>query len=333
MVRYFQNLFTAQTGDTHFVTDCLDTKVNDSQNSRMLRKFSNEELRHALFDMKPDKSPGPDGLPPGFFQHYWDIIGEDVIDFCERFRVSRCLPVGSNSTQIVLIPKVNNPTTMNEFRPIALCNVLYKILAKALANRIKPLLNDLISENQCAFVPGRMITDKLLLAYESQHFLNRKCQGKVGSLGMKLDMSKAYNRVNWNLVDDVLLKLDFDPVFVPMISACIRSVEFSIVQDGQNIGPIIPQRGLRQGDPLSPYLFILIMEGLSALINNEAKAGRIQGIVVARRTPEITHLFFADDYFLFCRANSVEVGVIKEILAEFSIASGEVINFRKSSIF
>lgn len=160
----------------------------------MLRRFSNEELRFALFDMKPDKSPGPDGLPPGFFQHYWDIVGEDVVDFCESFRVSKSLPVGSNSTQIVLIPKVTNPTTMNELRPIALCNVLYKILAKALANRIKPLLNDLISENQCAFVPGRMITDNLLLAYESQHFLNRKSQGKMGSLGMKLDMSKAYDR-------------------------------------------------------------------------------------------------------------------------------------------
>lgn len=333
MIRYFQNLFTAQSGESHLVTNCLEKKVNQSQNDRLLRRFSNEELKIALYDMKPDKSPGPDGLTPGFFQHFWDIVGDDVVSFCESFRLSNTLPAGSNSTHLVLIPKISKPSTMGDLRPIALCNVLYKILAKAIANRIKPFLNDLISDAQCAFVPGRLITDNLLLAHETQHFLNRKTQGKVGFVGMKLDMSKAYDRVSWKLVEDVLLKLGFDANFVALISACISSVEFCIIQEGQQLGPIIPQRGLRQGDPLSPYLFILIMEGLSALIRKETSTGRMHGISVARGAPELTHLFFADDCFLFCRANSLEVRNMKETLAEFSAASGQAINFNKSSTF
>lgn len=333
MSRYFQNLFLGQIGESHTIIECLCSRITQEQNSSLLRKFTNEELKIALFDMKPDKSPGPDGLPPGFFQHYWDVVGDDVVSFCESFRESKTLPASSNSTQIVLIPKITKPSSMSDLRPIALCNVMYKILAKALSNRIKPLLSDIISEAQCAFVPGRLITDNLLLAYETQHYLKRKTQGKVGYVGLKLDMSKAYDRVNWLLVKEILLKLGFDPAFVDMIYACISSVDFFIIQDGLSIGPIIPQRGLRQGDPLSPYLFILIMEGMSALIRKARASGRIQGISVARGAPEITHLLFADDCFLFCRANLEEVEIMKEILAEFSTASGQFINFTKSSIF
>ncbi|XP_031099793.1 uncharacterized protein LOC116003991 [Ipomoea triloba] len=190
---------------------------------------------------------------------------------------------------------------MSDLRPIALCNVLYKILAKALANRIKPLLNSLISNSQSVFVPNRLITDNLLLAYESHHYLNRKTQGNTGYVSMKIDMSKAYDR-------------------------------YKVSLEGKELGPIVPRRGLRQGDPLSPYLFILVMEGLSAMISMEIKNNGIHGIKVARGAPEVSHLFFADDYLLFCRANSFEANVMKATLAEFSLASRQHINYNKSSL-
>lgn len=162
--------------------------------------------------------------------------------------------------------------------------------------------------------------------------MNRKTQGKEGVVSMKIDMSKAFDRVNWDLVKGILSSLGFCYDFVNLIFTCISIVEFSVLQEGVPIGSIKPQRGLRQGDPLSPYLFILSMEGLSALIHNEELNGGIHGLVIAKGAPPLTHLFFADDCLMFCRANSLEANILKATLAEFSLASGQVINFSKSSL-
>lgn len=121
--------------------------------------------------MHPDKSPGSDGMSPGFYQSFWDIVGSEVTNFCNQFINSGKLPNDINRTQLVLIPKKPKPDSMVELRLIALCNILYKILAKALANRLKPMLDNLVSEAQSAFVPGRLITDNIMIAYEAHHYL------------------------------------------------------------------------------------------------------------------------------------------------------------------
>ncbi|XP_031124298.1 uncharacterized protein LOC116027009 [Ipomoea triloba] len=332
MLKYFSDMFDYEQDVQGPILENLGSVLSQAQNECLTSTFTTEEIKRALFDMKPDKSPGPDGLSPGFFQQYWDILGRDVVNFCETFRQTKSLPPGANNTHIVLIPKVAKPTSMTELRPIALCNVLYKILSKALANRIKPLLNCLVSESQCAFVPGRLISDNLLLAYEIQHYLKRKSQGNNGMMGLKLDMSKAYDRVNWSLVEGILSKLGFSADFVAMVSGCIRSVHYNLLLEGREIGSFIPKRGLRQGDPLSPYLFILMMECLSRLISKEIHHGSLHGVTISRGAPVISHLIFADDCFLFCRANSLEAGLLKEILKEFSAASGQSINLTKSSL-
>lgn len=159
--------------------------------------------------MHLDKSPGIDGLNPGFFQTYWDIVGDSIVKVCNDFINSGSLPSNLNQTHIVLIPKKKNPETMVDLRSIALCNVAYKILTKALANRLKPILNHIISENQSAFVLGRLITDNIIVAYEMQHFLKRKTQGEVGYAALKLDLSKAYDKVEWLLLRAIMLKLGF----------------------------------------------------------------------------------------------------------------------------
>lgn len=114
----------------------------------------------ALSSMHPDKSPGPDGLNPGFYQHFWDITGKDVILACLSYLNTRSLP-GLNDTTIVFIPKKNNPITASDLRPIALCNVMYKLVSKVLANRLKLVLNSLISPMQSAFQQGKLITDNV----------------------------------------------------------------------------------------------------------------------------------------------------------------------------
>lgn len=174
---------------------------------------------------------------------------------------------GMNDTSLVLIPKNSNPSLMGDLRPISLCNMLFKIGSKVLANRMKLVLNSVISENQRAFIPGRLISDNMMISFEVMHYLKRKTTGKTGSMALKLDLNKAYDRVEWKFLGDVLTKMGFSARWMQLIIKCVSTVRYEIVNSGRKMGPIIPTRGIRQGDPLSPYLFLVCAEGFSALIN------------------------------------------------------------------
>ena len=173
-----------------------------------------------------------------------------------------------NKTHIVLIPKVKTSKKVTEYRPISLCNVVYKIASKSITNRLKKILPSIISDTQSAFVHGRLITDNVLVAFETMHHISKKKQGKVGEMTLKLDMSKAYNRVEWECLDKIMEKLGFDGEWRSLIMQCVSSVTYSIKNNGILRGNIVPSRGIRQGNPLSHYLFLLCAEGLSSLIKS-----------------------------------------------------------------
>nr|DAD24222.1 TPA_asm: hypothetical protein HUJ06_025685 [Nelumbo nucifera] len=235
--------------------DFVDCKVSDLDNEKLLSPFSFEEFKEAVFQMHPDKSLGLDGLNPTFYQKFWPLIGKDIFQVVVSWLYREEFPASLNDTTIVLIPKCESPKTMKDLRPISLCNVLYKIVSKVLANRLKVLLPNIISNAQSAFVPGRAITDNVLVAFELIHFMRRKRKGKVGEVALKIDISKAYDR-----------NLGFSDKWIRLIMLCVTTISYSMAFNGMEFGPIIPGKGLRQGDPLSPYLFILCAEGLSALI-------------------------------------------------------------------
>ena len=130
----------------------VERKVSYDQNQELLRPFESFEVKEAVFSMHPDKSPGPDGLNPGFYQAYWDIVGSNVSAACLHYLNNCVLPSDLNATSIILIPKVKLPERITDLRPIALCNVIYKIMAKVLANRLKKVLPGVISESQSAFI-------------------------------------------------------------------------------------------------------------------------------------------------------------------------------------
>ncbi|KAH9750457.1 reverse transcriptase domain-containing protein [Citrus sinensis] len=329
---YFTELFSSNGSNSEAVISSVMTSITAEQNQILLAPFTDADVKEALFSMHPDKSPGPDGMNPAFYQKFWHIVGGDVSAACLYFIANKQFPLDLNKTFIVLIPKKAQPEVLADMRPIALCNVLYKIIAKMLANRLKLVLDSVIFDSQSAFVPGRAITDNILISAEIMHFLKRKRQGKKGVAALKIDMAKAYDRVEWDFLRAMMSKMGFADEWVHLVMLCVTTVSYSVLREGNEVGLIIPRRGLRQGDPLSPYLFLLCAEGFSSLIAKYEKAGLIHGVQVARKAPAISHLLFADDCFLFFRANQVEANLVKQVLCAYGNASGQCVNYAKSSI-
>ncbi|KAA3466579.1 reverse transcriptase [Gossypium australe] len=283
--------------------------------------------------MGPTKALGPDGFPALFFQWYWHIVGKDVTKFCLGILNTDQGFEQLNSTDIVLIPKTQNPITLASFRPISLCSVLYKIVTKVIANRLQEVIGECIDRAQSAFIPGRLISDNVLIAYEILHTFRKKRTGKKGYMAVKLDMSKAYDRVEWGFLKEVMLKMGFQEKVVGLILKCISTASFTVSINGKRGRVFQGSRGLRQGDPLSPFLFLLCSEGLSALIRLAKEEGLIKGAKASRRGPEISHLLFANDCILFREATKEGAGQLKRILKEYEKCSGQCVNFNKSTIF
>ena len=154
----------------------------------------------ALFQMGPTKASGPDGMNALFYLKFWHVVGNNVVLAVLDFLNNGNMLPDINHTNIVLIPKVKNLERISEFRPISLCNVIYKIISKVLANRLKQVLPQIISPTQSAFVPGRLITDNVLVAYETLYTMHSRKKGKKGSMALKLDISKAYDCVEWHFL-------------------------------------------------------------------------------------------------------------------------------------
>jgi hypothetical protein len=248
--------------------------------------------------MKPNKSPGPDGFTAGFYQKHWSMLKDDICHAVLAFLNGGDMLEIVNRTVLVLIPKVKNPEELTQFRPIALCNVLYKICSKVISNRLRGILDDIISEEQSAFVLGKLIPDNALIAYESIHYLKHN-KGKSGACVVKLDMAKAYDRVEWQYLCSIMLQLSFKEAWVSPIMKCVESVTFSVRVNGHFLVAFKPTHGIRQGYPISPYLFLLCAEGLSYMLKNTRSMFLSKGVWVGIHAPWVSHLLFADDCLLF----------------------------------
>jgi hypothetical protein len=289
------------------------------------------EVFQALSSLGSSKAPGPDGFTALFYKKYWPHVSKDILACVSHFFQNHQLLHELNHTFITLVPKKSGSHSVHHFRPISLCNISYKIISKILANRLKKVLPKIISPLQSAFVPNRNIQDNSILAHELIHtFKNKK--GKKGLMFLKMDMEKAFDQMEWKFLLAIMKKLGFNDTWLGWIEACISSTSFSILINGSPYGMISPARGLRQGDPLSPFLFILGSEVLSRLLSYEASLGHINGIKIARHNPAINHLLFADDLLIFGQATNSEALSIKSCLAKYCHWSGQTINPHKSSI-
>lgn len=206
-----------------------------------------------------------------------------------------------NDTLLVLIPKVDSPELASQFRPISLCNVAYKIITKAIVNRIRPMMPYLTSCNQTSFVPGRQITDNIVIVQEVIHTMKNK-SGKVGFMAIKIDFEKAYDRLRWDFIRDTLLEIRFPPVLIEVIMECITTTSMCVLWNGEPTRAFKPKRGIRQGDPLSPYIFVLCMERLNHIIEESIIRNKWRPIYASRKGPKLSNLCFADDIVLFAEA-------------------------------
>ncbi|XP_019095662.1 PREDICTED: uncharacterized protein LOC104763574 [Camelina sativa] len=331
---YFKMLYTSE--DVGYRLQEMEqgtNTVSTEMNEMLSAEVSLEEVKEAVFEINPNKCPGPDGLTGFFFQQFWERVGEDITEMVRSFMRTGRLEEEINRTNICLIPKKMKASKLQDFRPISLCNVVYKIVSKLLASRLKRILPNIISETQAAFVKGRLISDNILIAHEMLHALSSRNKCAENFIAIKTDISKAYDRVEWSFLGNAMTYLGFSGSWIRLVMECVKTVEYQVLINGVPYRDIQPTRGLRQGDPLSPYLFVICTEMLVRMLNKAEEEGKITGLKIASGAPSISHLLFADDSLFYCRKEEEEINQMVRIIEEYSLASGQRVNYQKSSIY
>lgn len=318
-------LFTQ--GDVNIL---LPFQCSENQRNAMTMRFTRLEIRNAFFSLPRNKTSGPDGYSAEFFCGCWEIVGPEVCDAIEEFFISGSMLKQWNTTTMVLIPKITNAASTSDFRPISCLNTIYKVISKLLASRLLPLLTQVISSAQSAFLPGRLLGENVLLATDLVNGYNR--QSSEPKAMLKVDLRKAFDSVRWDFVLAALTALGIPQQFVNWISECISTASFTIAFNGTTGGNFKSSKGLRQGDPLSPYLFVLAMEVFSSLLQSRFDSGYIHYHPRASDL-KLSHLMFADDVMIFFDGGSSSLHGVSEALEDFASWSGLKINPQKSQLF
>eukprot|EP00253_Pinus_taeda_P020349 PITA_20349 len=332
-VNHFQNLLSVDKdgseGDiSKFLTN-IPQLVSAYDNSILLSPVTEEEIANIVWSMEPDKAPGLDGFSIHFYRKCWDLIKTDLIRMVHCFMRKAKIGGGISSTFLALIPKEASLSSFDRYRPISLCNSSYKIMAKLLANRIKPLLQKLISPAQRGFVKGRHILDNVILVQEALHS-SHSC--KEQGMLIKPDMCNAFDRVNRSYLYMVLSSFGFSHDFINLIKACLEKIWIAPI-NGRPANFFLATRGLRQGCPLSPILYSLMENSLSRKLTLEKQKGCLPGIRIVKGIDPVNHALFADDSLLLGGASPRIVKSFKIILQKYCSISGALVSERKSDVY
>ena len=298
---HFSSHFQVGNVDRPSIDGLQFPTLSRREGTSLVKPFSVEEVKAAVWDCDNYKCPGPDG----FIKEFWDILRDDVMQFLVEFHRNGRLTKGINSTFIALIPKVESPQRLNDFCPISLVGSMYKILAKVLANRLYSIIGSVISDSQSAFVKGRQILDGILVANEIVDDA-RKC--KKDLLLFKVDFEKAYDSIDWSYLDAMMYKMGFLVLWQKWIKECIGTATTSVLVNGSPTDEFPLRRGLRQGDPLSPFLFLLAAEGFNVLMKSMFDNILFNGYKVGSDVPMVvSHLQFADDTLILAEKSWANV--------------------------
>jgi hypothetical protein len=331
-IQHFTNLYGSTNGffpDLDKISSLDLPSISPQEASSLIMPVTNEEIKATLFSMNKLSCSGPDGLNVNFFITTWSLIGGDFCQAIHNF-FNKCKMLGEvNCTNIALIPKVSPPTCVTSFRPISCCNVLYKCISKILASRLVKVLPTVISMNQSAFLPSRDIIDNVLLAQELLKGYGRS--NNTPAAAIKIDISKAYDTIHWDSIVRIMAVMGFPKTFVSWIYVCISTPSFSIVLNGRPVGYFRGSKGIRQGDPISSYLFLMVMEVLTVILQASYNQKTIKYHPKCS-LQQITSIMFADDVMVFTKPETSSLDGIKTALQAFHCMTGLTINQFKSSL-
>nr|GEX90708.1 RNA-directed DNA polymerase, eukaryota, reverse transcriptase zinc-binding domain protein [Tanacetum cinerariifolium] len=277
---HFSKRFQKDYAPHHPFDIDMPKQLSSDQRAFLDRDISREEIKKAVWDCGGDPAPGPDGFTFKFFTTFWDLLESDMTRFVHAFFLDRSFPKGCNSSFIALIPKVSNATLVTDFRPISLIGCQYKIIGKILANRLGLVISSCISPKQSAFIKGRNILDGPLILNKVMNWYRKR---KEKLMIFNVDFKKAFDSLRWNFLDTIMGKLGFSSRWRVWIKGCFVNARSSIRVNGSLTTEFFVSKGSRQGDPLSPFLFILAMEGLHAFVCKAINVGIFKGASVGLR--------------------------------------------------
>ena len=300
-VNHFQSVLGSNMQDPTPVEYNVDGLVWSSEHLDILNsRITHEEIKRSMFSIDSTKAPGPDGFSSLFFKRAWSIIGSEVCDAIADFFSTGCLLREINCTILALVPKVPNPSSMHDYRPISCCNTIYKCISKIIATRNKRCLPDIISPTQAAFVKGCSIADNVLLTQELMK--NYHLDAGPPRCALKIDLKKAYDSISWGCILDILSAMGTPATLLRCVKACITTPMFSICVNGELTGFFASKRGVHQGDPLSSFMFLIAMEAFSLSLSKAVLHPRFDFHPKCKQI-KLSHLCFADDLFLFAKGN------------------------------
>ncbi|XP_013583277.1 PREDICTED: uncharacterized protein LOC106292212 [Brassica oleracea var. oleracea] len=333
-VNYFSDLLGGTASPSMFEQSDLDLlfdfKCSAEQASNFEKEFSSQDIKDAFFSLPRNKTGGPDGYSSEFFTASWSVVGSEITEAIKEFFRSGSILKQWNAANLVLIPKIPNASHPSEFRPISCLNTVYKVIAKLLASRLQEILPLMISKAQSAFLPRRLLAENVCLSTDLVNGYNNQNLTSRGML--KVDLRKAFDSVRWDFMLASLKALEIPQSYINLISQCLTTASFSVSVNGSTGGFFQSSRGITQGDPLSPYLFVLAMECFSRLLLSRYEAGSI-GYHPRTENLKISHLMFADDVMVFFDGSSNSLHEISECLDDFASWSGLHMNTTKTELF
>lgn len=305
-------------------------RLSDEDNVNLVKPFTWEEVDEVLKSMKVNTAPGPDGFPVGFYKQLWSEFRPLIKEMLDDLYKGRLDTDRINYGVISLLPKIKDANTIKHYRPICLQNVILKFITKAITLRVTKVISGVVNWTQTAFIPGRYILDGCVILHEAIHELKKE---KIPGVVFKIDFEKAYDRVQWEFLYEVMQKKNFGQHFISWVKKINEGGKVSININGE-MGPFFKTyRGLRQGDPLSPILFNRVGDALSAILEEATKNGVLEGLVPNLVEGGLTHLQYADDTILFTKATSSNILALKFLLFCFEEMSGMKINYQKSEVY
>jgi len=244
----FENMYTSMPVREANYNDAFQgytSKITSHINNDLTRLMTEQEIEESIFAVEPLKAPGSDGFTGEFYQHFWSKIKGSIIQEVNNVFRENKLYENRNHTNLCLIPKVEALSPMGDFRPIALCNVSYKIISKILGNQLKKHLRGVITDNQAAFVLGRMITDNIIMAHEVYYALKARKGRASSNMAIKTDITKAYDRLDWDFLEETMRQMGFDDKWISWIMTCVPLVRHSVLINGASQGHYKLERGIR----------------------------------------------------------------------------------------